>query len=266
MPFGRLTIRSLLPLFLVTPAAAQDSGTASGALIVGKAKLTLSHAIVVAESGADGERYRLLITDKPLPSSATKDEFDRQQLFLERKVQGLELVINAGRNVSSAQLYHPDLPASGLSVSGVNQFSATTFDAQKIAGKVSAEKPVDHLGKSLQYEATFAAPIQRRRVLTTADLATPPGKAAAAFLKASAAADAKALRALLTPEALKELDGPDGKEILKVLPDLVRPTMKITVLEVSGDSAVVVAEDAKQKVRFRVVRQGGQWKATLPEG
>ena len=257
---------TLLLVSSVALVRGQESGTAAGALSVGSAKVTLSHSIVVAESGADGERYRVLITDKPLSTSAAKDEFERNQWFLERKVQGLEIVIDAGKNVDSAQLYHPDLPGSGLAVSGVNRFTATGFDAQKIAGTVSAERPLDHLGKAVHYSATFSAPIQRRRVLTTADLESPAGKAAAAFLRAAAAADAKALRGLVTPEALKELDGPDGKEILKALPDLLPRTMKITVLEVAGDSAVVVAEAAKQKVRFRVVRQGGQWKATLPEG
>lgn len=263
-------VRSAMALPLMILAAgltAQESGKSSGVLTVGSSKVALAYSYAFPEQGDDGkERYRLLITDQPLSAAALKDEFARRELLLERKVHGLEIVVAADNRVVSGHLYHPDLPGSGLAVSGVHEFRADVFDAQRIAGTVFTSNPLDHMGKPVEYKSTFSTPVTRRRPITAADLESGPGKAAAAFLRAASVADVRALRAILTLEAQKELDGPDGKEILKVLPALVPRAMKITGLEVMGDTAIVTAEGGKQKVRFRAVQQNGQWKVTLPEG
>ena len=245
---------------------AQESGKASGALGVGSSKVTLAHAYAFPEHADSGKQhFRLLITDQALPASAVKDEFERRRLLVERKAHGLEIVIDSANTVVSANLYHPDLPGPGLAISGVNQVKLDAVEALRVTGTVSSEKPVDHFGKLVEYRATFSAPVIRRPAVTSAELNSEPGKAAVAFLKAAAAADARALRAILTPDAVKDLEGPDGKEILKMLPTMVPRTMRITAIDVSGDTAIVTAEEGKLKVRFRVVRHNEQWRVTLPE-
>lgn len=247
---------------------AQESGNATGTLTVGSSRLALSHAYAFPQEGhydSAKEDYRVFVTDQPFPASALTHEFERQELLLERKIQGLEIVVTADNQVVSGQIYHPALAATGLAVSGVHQFEATALNAQRVAGKLFMERPLEHFDKTVHYEATFSAPIYRRRPLTAADLESAPAKVASAFLKAAAAADARALRTVLTAESVKELDGPEGKEILELLPIAVSATMTITSIEVIGDTAVVIAERGRsQKIKLTLVRQNQQWKVTQP--
>lgn len=245
----------------------QESGNATGTLTVGSSRLVLSHAYAFPQKGyydPAKEDYRIFVTDRPFPASALKDEFERNELLLERKIQGLEIVVTADRRVVSAQLYHPGLGGTGLAVSGANQFEVTALEAQRIAGKLFMERPLEHAERSVQYEATFSAPIYRRRPITQAELDSAPAKVAGAFLKAAAAGDAQALRAVLTAESVKELDGPEGKEILQLLPVAVSAAMAITSIDVTGDTAVVFAESGSQKIKLTLVRENQQWKVTQP--
>lgn len=246
---------------------AQESEKTTGTLTVGPSKLVLSHAYAFPQKGyydSAKEDYRVFVTDQPFPASALKDEFEREELLLERKIQGLDIVVTADNRVVSSHLYHPALGATGLAVSGVDEFKAAALDTQKVAGKLFTERPFEHSDKVVQYETTFSAPIYRRRPLTAADLESAPAKVASAFLKAAAAADAQALRTVVTAESVKELDGPEGKEILELLPIAIPRTMTITGIELNDDTALVFAESGAQKIKLTLVRQNQQWKVTQP--
>jgi hypothetical protein len=156
-------------------AAPQRAGSATGTLTVGTAKFQLAHAAAFpdkANADPTKETYRILVTaqalnaaEKKLAATAGTNDADRQELAMalaERKIQGVEALVGADKRVTRVNVYSPD-SAMGLMLLEATQFEATAFDAKRIAGKLSTQKPIQdaRINKPIQYEATFDAQIQR---------------------------------------------------------------------------------------------------------
>ncbi len=152
-------------------SATPPAGNATGTLTVGSSTFRLSYAYVFPEK----QGYRIFVTNRALTASAVKlassagaNEDDRQQLVVElseSKVHGLETIIGADKQVIRANIYSPD-SVLGMMLLAPTQFQATTFDAQRIAGKLFTQSPIQdaRIRKTVQYEATFSAPIHRPAV------------------------------------------------------------------------------------------------------
>ena len=156
-------------------AATLPAGRASGTVTVGTFKAQILHAYAFPEqAGAEdpAEQYRLYLTNRPLPAPALKlattagaDEGDRQELAVllsEQKIFGVEAIVAADKRVLRVNIYSPD-SVLGMMVLGASQFDATTFDAQRIAGRIAAAAPQQdpRLGKMVHYQVTFSAAVQR---------------------------------------------------------------------------------------------------------
>lgn len=264
-------LAKLLGLALVSPfVQAQGPPHAAGWLTVNESKLVLTHAYAFPQMGDEGpatEDYAVLMTALPIPASALTDEFERAELLAEQKIQGLEIVVQAAsKEAVGLKLYHPlewGLAASGA---GGGELKVTVLDAERVAGNLFTKQPQKSVNTTYHYQVAFSAPIFRKRPLTTADLESAPAKVAAAFIKAAAARDVRALRAMVTAEGVKDLDGPQGKEILTLLPVMMTAEMRITSLEVTGDTAKVFAYDETgvDKIKLTLVRENQQWKVTQP--
>src|SRR5262245_50158121 len=78
----------------------------------------------------------------------------------------------------------------------------------------------------------------------TSDLAaTPQGKLVLAYYKAAHAGDVAGLKACVTAESAKDLDGPHGKDMIAMLKEMTPAvTPKVTKVNVTGKTAAVDVE------------------------
>jgi hypothetical protein len=153
----------------------QAVGKATGTLTVGTSVTPLTHAYAFpAPSGEGTIGYRILVTDKPLSTAAIAhavaagtDAGARQELAVElagRQIRGLEAVLAADRTVTRLNIYSADA-AMGMMLLTPGDFEATTFGAEQLAGRFWTSAPIEdaRLGKAVQYDATFAAPVHEGR-------------------------------------------------------------------------------------------------------
>jgi hypothetical protein len=82
------------------------------------------------------------------------------------------------------------------------------------------------------------------RTQPKADLAaTPQGKLVLAYYKAAHAGDVAGLKACVTAESAKDLDGPHGKDMIAMLKEMTPAvTPKVTKVNVTGKAAAVDVE------------------------
>jgi hypothetical protein len=154
---------------------AEQPGRATGALTVGSFTFRMAHAYAFAEkAGQPGqESYRVLLTEKPLTAAILKlattagaSEEHRQELVLglaEQGANGIEAVVAADKTLLRVNVYGPDF-AMGLTLIDRGQSQLTTMDARTISGKLFSENARADArigGKTIEYDATFSAPIQR---------------------------------------------------------------------------------------------------------
>ncbi len=101
-----------------------------------------------------------------------------------------------------------------------------TFDGQTVEGRLSLKEPGSMEKDTYTFDATFKAPILRKKIPTAAELkamADSPAVKRHWRSIASRGGNVAALKAAVVPEMAKELDGPDGKQIVEML--------KVTSLE-----------------------------------
>ena len=152
-----------------------QTGKANGTLVVGSFKTNLAYAYAFPEkesADAPTEQYRVFLTNRPMPAAALKfavtagaDEGDRQQLAVEMagaKLFGVEAIIAADKRILRVNVYSPD-STLGMMLLSPSRFQDTSFDSQRIAGRLGTEKaqPDARLRKTVHYDVTFAAEIRR---------------------------------------------------------------------------------------------------------
>ena len=93
--------------------------------------------------------------------------------------------------------------------------------------------------------------------------ATPQGKAVLAYYKAAHSGNLAALKKTITAESAKELEGPQGKEMVEIL-KLMPATATIMTVKVTGNTGMVDAKykdgDATMTEHVRVQMVGSEWK------
>lgn len=155
--------------------ASSTDGTANGTLTVGSAILRLAHAYAFPDTDANDstrEGYRILVTDRPLAASAIalaasiwRDDANRQMLVLElseRKIRGVEVIVDADKQVRRTNAYSPDT-VMGMMLLSATRFEPSTADANRIAGRLFTESPIQdgRINKTVQYDVKFSAAISR---------------------------------------------------------------------------------------------------------
>jgi len=260
------------PLPAQPPADA--AGTASGQLTVGGVTTPLTHAYARAAKGffdPSKEDVLVILSDVPIAEEALEDEFARHNLAAEGKLHAIEVTLNADKEPIGGGLLHEAFSKMQgyVSITGMHQFEAKTFEPSLVEGKLFMSKPSEFLKTSFEYSATFRAPVWRRPPPTASGAAaaeTPAGKATIAFLTAARSGNKAAIHKLMTAEAGKELDGPRSKEMLEFLnaatPD--PKTARIESVDLKGDTAKVEvvekSENGSVTSTFTLVLDGGRWK------
>jgi hypothetical protein len=269
-----LVLAAAFFFFAAVAAPAADEGTASGTLTIAGKTTSLLHAYARTQKGffdKTKEDILIILSDVAIPEEALADQFLRHKMAAEGQLHGVEVVLDSEKQAVSGGLLHKAFAETQgyVSVSGMHQFQAKTFDAKMIEGKLSTRKPDEFMNKTFEYAATFSAPVWRRPPPTATGPAaaqTAPGKAALAFLKAAWSGDKSAIKKLLTVDAGKELDGPRGKEMLEMLKAITPnpDTAQIDTVDIKGNSAEVtfveISKDSTVTSHFSLSLEDGQWK------
>jgi len=270
-------VLALLGLCLALPALSQSAGKADGSYTVGDKTTNLTYAYAMAKKGffdETKEDVTVILSDVALSPSALADQFERMHMAADGKLHALELTVNSEKQVTSGTLLHEAFAKyqGSVSVAGMHQFDAKTFDGKTIAGRLSTSRPSDFQKIAFRYSATFEAPIYRKPPPTMSGAAakdSPQAKAVLAFYKAARSGDMAAVKKTMTAESAKVFDGPQAKEALDFLkassPEPARA--EIESVDVKGDKAdvivVVRSKDGKETSTMNVALVGGQWKVSL---
>jgi hypothetical protein len=253
----RVALVSLLafPTALVA-AGGPDEGKATGRLVVGGKPTPLTHVYARAQRDmldTTKERVLVVLSDVSLPPEEFLEQFPGMSLAARGKAHVVTVELKSDKSVGPVGILHDAFATTdSFCGSGTHVFTAKTFDGKVVEGTLGTQTPEEFEKKKFEYKATFRAPVWRRPAPTATGAAaaqTAPGKAALAFVKAVTSGDKAATKKLLTPdaEAAKALDGPQAKDVLKMLGSInPKPGVaKVEKVWVLGDGAEVTISGPK---------------------
>ncbi len=251
------------------PAMAKDF--ADGTLTVNGKTVRLIHAYAVAQKGffdPKKEDVKVILTDVPVPAEVLSEDMALNDLALHGKLRGLCVVLDSEKTPVSGSIYHSAFKGSA-SVTGMHKFRPKLFDGRTIAGTLAMAAPDDFMGVTFQYQAVFEAAIRRPPAPTftgTEAAHSAPGQVAAAYYAAILSGNAAALKQCVVSDMAEQLDGPQGKEIIKMLKAMTPPNIRIVEATISGPSAVVRSEakegDTTTSEKLKLLFLNGQWKVS----
>lgn len=230
----------------------------------------MKHAYALAQPGffdKSREDVRVLLSDRPLSEAERADVFELIHAGRDGTASVVEVVIDADRQPISGALYARAFKGQ-VSAAGMHRFEPRTFTRDEVAGRLFVEGPHEFDGVSWQYDTTFSAAIPRPPTpeQVAAELASPLGRAAAAWITAVAAGDRAALLSLLAPQAAApwratfetrlaeaRADLPPGSRVVA----LSRPTSDHAVATVNATRA---ADGVVLESTLELALVGGAWK------
>lgn len=252
------------------PAASLPPGTAVGTFKVGakSVPLTYVYALVKPDPFEEGKDViALYLTDVPLTDEVLRDEFGLFQPWRDGKLNAVEVKLDENKSPRNSHLYHQAFDGDSISLTGIGKFDLKYFDGKRLAGRLYSG-PQASFGKPWEYTADFVVEIRPKPPAppqVPGALDSPPAKVAVAFMQAARAKNKAALKRLITPEMATDLDGPEGTQLLEMLPDLFPATLKLWKVAMRGDDAAEVTFQAKQgatteTTKLKAVLRNGVWK------
>ena len=268
-----LAMAAVLAAALPAAGAPATAGTAKGTLTIAGKTVPLAHAFVVAQPasmGRPGEDLRVILSDVPVTAAAVVDTFGLQTLARDGKLHAVEITVDADKNPIGGGVYAAALEQFGgfVSVAGVHTLRPDTWDGTTASGQASMA-PYTLKDVSFEYSASFSSPVWRRPPPLSGEAArtSEPGRAIVALIKAARKGDRAAVRALLLPEVVKDLDA-SGPAVMEMLATMADPAIsEITVEVVDADLAKARVTKrtggSSESTGMAVKRVGGVWKISL---
>lgn len=279
-------MRVLLAGFLFTagvtataPRAAAAEGRAEGKLTVNGKTTDVKYAYAFAGPGffdKTKEDVTVIVSDVPLQSKALEDEFERIHMGDAGELHALEVTLDAAARPISSAYRHNGFKASPGGISTSDVFDKKTFDGKTVEGRLHRTSPGEFFGTSFDYDVTFktditrkAKPVPPSAAETEAAAKSPQAKVYADYLRAVQKEDLGALRKLFTKEQAKNLDGPDAKDMLKMVRMMSATEIRVLKVVEKGDTAdLTVSGKQDGNVVNGVVhmaREDGAWKVKQEE-
>jgi hypothetical protein len=271
----RELVVGLLALLIAASAsrAIAEEGTASGSLTLNGETVALKYAYAAAQPGffdKASEDIRVLLSDKPLSERARTDVFELTHMGRDGAARVVEVLLDAERRPIGGAIYA--LNFNGMvSMAGMHRFEPRRFERTGVAGRLFVEGPHEFNGVTFQYDATFSAELHRPPSAEelAAELASPPARAATAWLAAIRAGRLQAVLDLLAPGAAANWRDTAGQTRFAELraetpPDsrvvsLARPTSATAIATVdgtrTGDGVVI-----ESNIELALI--DGTWKIT----
>jgi hypothetical protein len=241
---GGVDLRPLIALALaLPPQAAGREGTATGTLSLNGVAVVMSH--VYASTQPDFfdksvEDTRLLFSNVPLSDKARDDVFALIHLGRDGTARILEIDLDNHGQAISGSIFAKEFDGQ-VSVTGMHRFQCERLTRTAIAGRIYMERPDTFMGVAFQYDLHFSAPIPRPMTPAerAASLASPPAKAAEAYIAAVQRRDLAAVEGSMTADARASLQGLDRAELLAGLRDDMPADATVVELQPQTDGSIM---------------------------
>ncbi|HEX7616803.1 MAG TPA: ankyrin repeat domain-containing protein [Thermoanaerobaculia bacterium] len=152
------------------------TGTATGELTVGAAKVPLrnAYAVVVRPRRVAEDQTRILLTEGPVPLEVLDDLLKKLPV---QAFRGVEVVLDARNAPQTVFFHHEEIPA-GLEVREVTKYAPSAAPAGRLAGRLTFQDPGFSFGFDVQFDAPVYRPPRKARKSDDPSL-TPRDKARA---------------------------------------------------------------------------------------
>ncbi|HTK94534.1 MAG TPA: hypothetical protein VL382_02755 [Terriglobales bacterium] len=260
-----MSLFSFVAAWAQAPAKAAE-GTVKGSFTMNGKTVPLTHVYALVRPDPFEEKKDVVavyLTDAPVDEDTLRDEFGLFEPARDGKLHAIEVRIDVGtKEVTGGQLYHKDIESGSMSVSGMNQLDLKQFTAKQISGHLTAG-PEESFDNKWEYSADFSAPVWPKPVETAAALDSPPAQVALAFVKAAQAKDKAGLKKVIAPEMAAQLDGPEGAQLMAMLPQMFPPSLKLTKVVMQGANKAIITFKAPKEHDTTTVKAAlvnGEWR------
>jgi len=257
----------------LAPQAAGREGTVTGVLSLNGAPAAMSDVWASPQPGffdKTSEDIHLLFSDTPLSDDDRADVFALIRLGREGKARILEVVLDKDGQPISGSIFAKEFDGQ-VSVTGMHRFERERFERTAIAGRLYMAAPDDFRGVTFQYDLRFSAPIPRPPTAAerAAALASPPARAAAAYVAAVVRGDLAAVRAAMAADAAAAFEGKEGAARLADLRGDTPPDSKVVGLQPQTDGSVLAKVEGNRDgivvgSTLRMVETPAGWKVGKP--
>jgi hypothetical protein len=253
-----------------SPQTAAQEGKVTGTLTINTTRVALAHVYAHAEPGMFDkaqEDVHILLSDVSLPDADRADPFALIHLARDGKARIVEVIVDASGSPIGGALFAREFDGMA-SVAGIHVFARERFERTTIAGRLSTREPGEFMGVTFEYDARFTAPIPRPPTAAeiTASLASPPARAATAYL-AAIRRDLASLLATLTRASAAGFRGADASARFQQIRDDMPADSRVVALVPQTDGSVLATVEGHEHGivighTLRVVRDGGVWKVS----
>jgi hypothetical protein len=275
----------------ILPSAAQESGAAQGALMLGQENIPLTHVYArevqqlpeLALEGRPLHQISVIVTDRPIPDNMPKTSFAMSQMASAGQIRGLSIDLDAetgailGGNVYLGAEYFPQFfsQTGGSDYFRVEGFS---FAGGELKARLRAAEPQDLLGSesaasTYGFDATVTAAVAPApKLLQTlqGDAArnSEPRAAFKKFLDALAAGDVAGAKAgIVANHPGQEMMTAEGLPQVKIMllagyadADAFLADLKKVFLYETRAILFFSAADGSSSTSMTMAREGGAWK------
>jgi hypothetical protein len=245
----------------------------TGALSLDGAPVTISHVYASAQPDffdKSAEDIRLLFSDVPLSDDDRSDVFALIHLARAGKAHILEVVLDGKGQAVSGSIFAREFDGQ-VSVTGMHAFERERFEHAAIAGRMYMKAPDEFRNVTFQYDLHFSAPIPRPPTAAerAAALASPPARAATAYVAAVRRGDLSAVQAATTADAADAFRGPGGAGRLADLRDDMPADTAVVALEPQTDGSILAKVEGHRDgmvvgSTLRMIKTSDGWKVGKP--
>jgi hypothetical protein len=255
------------------PQAAGREGTVTGVLSLNGAPVTMAHVYASAQPAffdPRSEDIRLLFSDVPLSDDDRADVFALIHLGRGGTARILEIVLDTDAQVVSGAIYAREFDGQ-VSVTGMHSFERERFERSVVAGRMYVAAPHEFANVTFQYDLHFSAPIPRPMTAgeLAAALASPPARAATAYISSVRRGDLAAVQADMSADAAAALRTAGGVARLAELRDDLPADAAVVELVPQTDGAVLARIEGRRDgivvgSTVRMVETPEGWKVGKP--
>ena len=245
----------------------------TGTLELNGTPVAIAHVWATAQPGffdKKTEDVRLLFSDVPLADEDRADLFALIHLGRDGQARILEVVLDKDGDPISGAIYAREFDGQ-VSVTGMHRFARERFDRTGIAGRMYMDGPHEFMKVTFRYDLHFSAPIPRPPTAgeLAAALASPPARAAAAYVAAIRRGDLAAVRAAMTADAAAAFADPDGAARLAELRGDLPADAAVVALDPRTDGSVIARVEGHRDgmvigSSYRMVATPAGWKVGQP--
>jgi hypothetical protein len=248
--------------------SAQSS--AQGSITVNGKKTELLHAYAFTRPAGvkDLVKTTLILADKPLPAAAVTDKMER--LTVQRR-DGIKLLVVGFNDEKDIVSFETEVDAlTGSRIISAHKVAFDAFSDQAMKGRLftASEQQIRIAPGTYSFDVRFEAAMTVPRAPDASGKKawdTPQGKVLADYLRAARASDKAALKRLILPEYIKELEGPKAAEGLKFLKSMSPDpkTAEFESMTIEGNLAkikiVVRQKNMTETSGYELRRVGEAW-------